>query len=91
MRLYDLVVIMRPSAPEKDREKVLETIKGWLKDVKILKEESWGQKPLAYKIKKEIAGVYHLLQLEAESIPTNVEKRILSNNTVIRHLLVRRK
>lgn len=91
MRLYDLILVLRPSASEKDREKVLETVKSWMKDMKIAKEESLGQKPLSYKIKKEIAGVYHRFQLEGETVPEGFEKRIIANDTIIRHLLVRTK
>lgn len=91
MRLYDLVLILRSSLSEKEREKLLETVKSWLKDVKIVKEESWGQKPLAYKIKRELSGHYHKLELEAETIPTDFEKRLLLQENVLRHLLLRTK
>ena len=83
---------MRPSLSEADQKKLLGTIKEWMKDVKVVKEDNWGQKPLAYRIKKEIAGVYHQLFLETEnSIPQDVERRILHEDSIIRHLLVRTK
>ena len=92
MRLYELVVIMKPSVKEADRKKILETAKGWLKDVKFLKEDDWGQKPLAYTIKKEIAGYYYLWQFESElGVPADFEQRIIRNENIIRHLLLRTK
>ena len=92
MRLYDLVLIIKSSLTEKERTKVLDTIKGWLKDAKIAKEESWGQKPLAYTIKRELSGVYHVLQLESEKgLPQDLEKKIQASEQVLRHLLIRRK
>lgn len=92
MRLYELVMVMRPSLSEAEQKKLLGTVKEWLKDVKVTAEENWGQKPLAYRIKKEIAGVYHLLKLETDTaIPQDLERRILQENNIIRHLLVRTK
>lgn len=92
MRLYELVVVLRTSLSEADRKKVLDQVKAWLGDVKVAKEEDWGQKPLAYKIKKEAAGVYHKMDLETEKvIPADFETRLLRNDSVLRHLLLRTK
>lgn len=91
MRLYDLVIIIRSSLSEKEKEKLLDNIKSWLGKVKIIKEESWGQKPLAYTIKKEISGIYQKFELEAESIPVELEKKLNTHENILRHLLLRRK
>ena len=91
MRLYDLVLVLKTSLSEKEREKFLDTVKGWLKDFK-LTEESWGQKPLAYKIKHEVAGFYHKIQLEGEkALPADLEKKLLNSENVLRHLVLRKK
>ena len=91
MRLYELVLVLKTSLSEKEREKFLETVKGYLKDFKIT-EDHWGQKPLAYKIKHEVAGVYHKLELEGEgSLPADFEKRLIHFDQVLRHLLLRKK
>ena len=99
MRRYELVLVLRPSLSEKERGKLLETIKDWFKpaspqggDFKISKEEEWGQKPLAYKIKREIAGYYHMLNFEGEQgLPAGFEKRLMEHEQVLRHLLLRKK
>ena len=92
MRLYELVLVVRPSIKDADRKKLFETIKGWLKDAKFTKEEEMGQKPLAYSIKKENAGFYVTWQFESEAgVPTDFEQRILRNDSIIRHLLLRTK
>ncbi len=93
MRLYELVLVIRPSVKEADRKKLLETVKGWLKDdVKITKQDDWGQKPLAYPIKKELAGYYVQWFLESEpGILNDFEQRITRNDDIIRHLLLRTK
>lgn len=91
MRLYELVLVLRPSLKDADRKKFLGTVKEWLKDVKIKKEDDWGQKPLAYTIKKEAAGYYYQLMLEGENIAKDFEQRLLRSDNVLRHLLLRTK
>lgn len=93
MRLYELVLVLRPTVSEADRKKLLTSVKDSLKEVaKVVKEEDWGQKPLAYKIKKEAAGVYHMLQLESEKgIKPDFEKSLFANDSVLRHLMIRKK
>lgn len=92
MRVYELVVVINPSVTAEKRKKLLETVKTWLQDVKVSKEEEWGQKVLTYPIKKELSGFFTLFTLEtAGVIPADLEKRILGNDSILRHLLVRRK
>ncbi|MGH7245889.1 MAG: 30S ribosomal protein S6 [Candidatus Levyibacteriota bacterium] len=92
MRTYELVVVVRPTLTEPQRKKLLETVKGWLKDVKVVKENDWGSKALEYKIKRELTGFYYDFMLETqESVPTDFEKRLINDENVLRHLLVRTK
>jgi len=92
MRLYELVVILKTSLSEPQRKKLLDTIKSWLKEVKIVEEKAWGSKALRYKIKKELTGFYHSLQLSTEKmIPADFEKKLLENEMILRHLLMRKK
>lgn len=92
MRLYDLVLVLKPSLTEADQKKFVDQVKAWLGDVKIAKEEDWGQKPLAYTIKKQVAGVYKKFELETEkAVPRDLETNILRSDNVLRHLLIRTK
>lgn len=91
MRLYELVLVLKTSLSDKEREKQVKTIKEWLGDIKVKTEEAWGQKPLAYKIKREVAGFYHKMELEGETFPKDFEKRLVNEQNVLRHLLLRKK
>lgn len=106
MRTYELALVLRPTLKEADRKKLLETIKDWLgKKIKVAKENDWGQKALAYPIKKEDAGYYFMLELEIEDanvsakdlktiptgVPEDLEQRILRTDSILRHLLLRTK
>ena len=98
MRKYEFVMVIRPSLKEVELKKLLTTVKDWLKDVKIVKEEDLGQKSLSYTIKKEIAGHYFMFQIEADQkddrtggIPRDFEERIIRQDNIIRHLMLRTK
>jgi small subunit ribosomal protein S6 len=92
MRSYDLVIVVRPTLTDEARKKLVDTVKTFLKDVKFTKEEEWGQKPLAYSIKKELAGYYYFFQFETEmSVPVGFEQKLLTNENILRHLLLRTK
>lgn len=87
-----MALVFKSSLAETGRKKLLETIKKWLNGVKILKEEEWGEKALSYPIKKEKSGFYYLLSLEGElGVPSNFEKRLLGEEDILRHLLIRKK
>jgi ribosomal protein S6 len=85
------VLVLRSSLSETQQKKIIDSIKSLLKPVKIIKEDLLGQKPLSYPIKKEIAGVYVDWSFEMESIPSDFEKKLLVNESVLRHLLIRKK
>lgn len=90
MQSYKLVLVLKPTLTDSDRKKFLESIKGWLKDLKIVKESQWGQKSLSYEIKKSSSGFYTELVLEGEGVvPSDFEKKLLTADNVLRHLLLK--
>ena len=91
MRLYDVVLVMRSSVTGTAREKLLDAIKKWLGSAKVAKVDDWGKKPLAYPIKKETEGNYVLLNVETEEgLKGDFEKRLLIEEAVLRHLVLRK-
>lgn len=89
MRIYELILVLRASLSETEKKKVLDNIKKLLKDLKITKEDEWGKKELAFKIKKEKEGNYLALSFEGESLPANFGGKILAEENILRHLLIR--
>ncbi|KKQ34667.1 MAG: hypothetical protein US51_C0031G0001 [Microgenomates group bacterium GW2011_GWA2_37_6] len=70
---------------------MIDNLKDLLGKAKIAEKE-WGQKVLSYPIKKEISGVFHNWVIESEDIiPKDFEKKLLSNDNILRHLLLRSK
>lgn len=90
MRTYELVIIVKPSLSEAARKKVVDQIKAWLGSLKVTKEDDWGSKALKYPIKKELTGYYFDFMLEGETVPVDLEKRILGSEDVLRHLFIRK-
>lgn len=91
MRSYELILIVKTSLTDALGKKLITGVKSLLKDLKITKENEIGQKTLAYKIKRETSGFYFDFFLEGESIPADFEKKILENDNILRHLLLRTK
>lgn len=90
MRTYELVLVVKPSLKEEERKKLLETVKAWFGTLKVTKEDDWGSKALKYPIKKELTGHYFDLMLEGEAVPEGLEKRILNQENILRHLFIRK-
>lgn len=91
MRAYELILITKTSLTEALRKKLITGVKTLLKDLKVVKENEMGQKTLAYKIKRETNGFYSNFALEGENVPADFEKKLLENDNILRHLLLRTK
>ncbi len=91
MRSYELILVTKTSLTDTLRKKLVAFVKSLLGDLKITKENEVGQKALAYKIKKETNGFYFDFVLEGETIPQDFEKKLLENENILRHLVLRNK
>lgn len=91
MRSYELILVTKTSLTDTLRKKLIVGVKAFLKDLKIVKENEVGLKSLAYKIKRETSGFYFDFVLEGETVPMDFEKKLLENDNILRHLLLRRK
>jgi ribosomal protein S6 len=91
MRTYELILVIKTSLTEALRKKLVAGIKVLLGDLKVVKENEAGQKTLAYKIKRETNGYYFDFSLEGENVPADFEKKLLENDNILRHLLLRTK
>jgi small subunit ribosomal protein S6 len=89
MRDYELVVVLHPDL-EIDLEKPLAKVRQIIADNKgeIVKEDNWGKRKLAYKIKNEDFGIYVYFELK---LPTETVKKLQSTLNItdeaLRYLL----
>lgn len=91
MRIYELALILKPSLTGVKRKKIVDLMKSDLKGAKVTEEKEVGERDLTYKIKRETKGYYMDFVFEMENIPMDFEKKLINNEDVLRHLLIRRK
>ncbi|MBI2086073.1 30S ribosomal protein S6 [Candidatus Daviesbacteria bacterium] len=88
MNNYNLTLVLKPNLEEKARQALLESLKK--KFAKVEKEDLWGQRSLAYPIKKQTSGFYAHFVIEAEpKIAKELDKTLRSEEDVLRYLFVR--
>jgi small subunit ribosomal protein S6 len=92
MRRYELMLVLRPDAPEDRIQAVLEKTTRHVTETggQIVKTAPWGRRRLAYQIDRYREGSYHILHFDAppESIVA-LERTLLITEEVLRHLVVR--
>lgn len=74
MNNYETVFILTPVLSDVQMKEAVEKFKGILtaEGAKIVNEENWGLKKLAYPIQKKSTGFYAFLEFEAD--PATIEK-----------------
>ena len=92
MRRYELMLVLRPDAPEDRISAVLEKTTRHVTDAggQIVKAAPWGRRRLAYQVDRYREGSYHIIHFDAppESI-VDLERTLLIPEEVLRHLVVR--
>ncbi len=89
MQNYELMVIFTPVLSEEEYKAAQKKYVSFLTDNegKIVHENAWGLKPLAYPIQKKTTGLYWVLEYEA---PTDFNEKLkiqlLRDEAVIRHM-----
>jgi len=84
MSKYELTFLLN----EESELKILKELVSSL-DCKIVKEEKWGEKTLAYPIKKLLKAVYYQWHLEMpKTNAMELRKRLQYNEKLIRYLLL---
>jgi small subunit ribosomal protein S6 len=89
---YETVFILTPVLSEDQAKETVKKFTGYLKNngAKILHEENWGLKKLAYPIQKKSTGFYYLVEFEAEAtIIRPFETEFIRDERVMRFLNVR--
>ena len=92
MALYEHVFIARQDISAQQVEGLTDMIQAVLEENggKITKNEYWGLKSLAYRVKKNRKGHYSLLNIDAShAAVSELERRISLNDDIIRHMTIR--
>ena len=92
MNRYETVFILTPVLSDEQMKEAVGKFKSFLEEngAKIVNEEEWGLRKLAYPIQKKSTGFYCLLEFEAEpTIVKKLETAFRRDERVIRHLTFR--
>ena len=91
MKLYETVLIARQDISQSQVDEIIKNLKTLITKSKgkILKEEYWGLKTLAYRIKKNRKGHYVLLNIEVDNSTLIEFERIMRlNEDILRFLTI---
>lgn len=86
---YETVFIMTPVLSEEQTKEAVTKYTQFLKDngAKIVHEDHWGLRKLAYPIQKKTTGFYHLVEFEAEGkLIANLEINFKRDERILRFL-----
>ena len=92
MNKYEIMFIVKADLSEEEVGSTVKSFEKVLTDMgaKIVKSQDLGQKELAYEIKKQVRGYYHLLNVECESKAVKeFDRKALIDERVIRHLIIK--
>jgi small subunit ribosomal protein S6 len=93
MRQYETAFLISPNVPEEETEKIILQMADIVtkKKGKMIKQDVWGKRKLAYPIQKFEEAVYVFFHYEGEAgIPTELERRFKQTEAVVRYLTVRK-
>ena len=89
MNNYETVFILTPVLSDAQMKEAVEKFKTLLTDegAKIINEENWGIRKLAYPIDKKSTGFYNMLEFSADpSVIANLEVQFRRDERVLRFL-----
>lgn len=99
MREYELMVVVVPQLADEDLTGTLDQVSGYIAQAggevaKVLKENPWGRRRLAYPIRHNSQdvrdGFYAVYQFRGEATSiTDLERNLRLNDKLLRHIVVR--
>lgn len=92
MNKYEIMFIVKADLSEDEEKATVKSFEKVLNDMgaKIINSKDLGQKKLAYEIKKQVRGYYHLLNVECDSKAVKeFDRKALIDEKIIRHLIIK--
>ncbi len=92
MPLYECTFITRPELSQQDVQKYVEKFTAIINEYggKIVKNEYWGLRNLAYRVKKNKKGHYNMMAVDAPPAAVKeVERNISISEDIIRKMTIR--
>jgi single-strand DNA-binding protein len=88
-KIYELFLILNPTATEADEKKITDLIKKTVKDGSIKKTDNLGKKAFAYPIGKQREGTYvlHTITCDGEAI-VSLRKVLALEQSILRFIIL---
>lgn len=84
MNRYELTFLTKEEAEQKNIIELIESFKG-----KVTREEKWGEKTLAYSIKKNRTALFYNFQFEIDKKSVlELKNKLNLNEKILRYLLL---
>jgi small subunit ribosomal protein S6 len=93
MRIYETGFLLAPNLSEEETEKIITQMIDVIsqKEGKLIKQERWGKRRMAYSIKRFNEAFYIFLHYEGkEDIPLELERRFKQTDAVLRYLTLKK-
>ncbi len=90
MRNYEVAFIVHPDLDDTSFQEVIERVQGWITDGggKITNVDLWGNRKLAYEIRKQTEGQYIIMQTEmAPEFCVELERNIKLQEPIMRFMI----
>ena len=92
MRTYEVLFILHPQLAEQESTDLIQEFRtiAEAQGAKLISEDAWGKRRLAYPIQKLNEGIYHLFVFEADGdMLSEVDRKMKNSDRVLRHVIVR--
>lgn len=89
---YDLILLLDPAAPDERRAKVLDDVDSAISTGggEIVDKRDWGDRTMAYEIRKRPEAEYHLVQLSGPpALLEDLHRSLSIADDVMRHRIIR--
>ncbi|WP_185856441.1 30S ribosomal protein S6 [Blattabacterium cuenoti] len=92
LKHYETIMIITPILSDEKAKETAKEYENYLikKNVKIVSQEHWGLKKLAYPIQKKQSGCYHLFEFLLNSdLVSDLELKLRQDERILRFLTVK--
>lgn len=91
MRTYEVLFILSPQVAEEEATTLITDFKRVAEGTgaKLMHEEAWGRRRLAYPIQKFTEGNYHLFTFDSDGSLSELDRRMKNSDRILRHMIVR--
>lgn len=91
---YDLMLLLDPAAEDSTRAKIVaDAVNAISSQGELVRQDDWGERPLAYPIDKKASANYHLLQFHVSetALLSGLDRTLRITDGVLRHRIIKLK